>query len=137
MLDERIRCGGLARDPNRALALRAEQLGRARARGRIAGGVDRLLDRPEPQPRWTSAVPIDLDAVEIARPELIQLTLTLRSSEPVDPRGVALAARLLSDATSPVYLAPGGACERDDEALQRLVQSILGVLEGKGEGWAR
>jgi hypothetical protein len=46
--------------------------------------------------------------VEVARPVLTELILSLRSSEVVEPRGVVLAWRLLTDAGSPIYEAPGG-----------------------------
>ena len=43
----------------------------------------------------------------MAKPVLGERILTLRSSDPVEARGVALGWRLFTDACSPIYEAPG------------------------------
>jgi hypothetical protein len=53
-------------------------------------------------------VPVDHRAVEVAKPVLTELILSLRSSDPVEARGVALGWSLFTDACSPIYAAPGG-----------------------------
>jgi hypothetical protein len=48
-------------------------------------------------------VPFDRSAVAIARPALEQLAITLRSSERVQPRAVALIRLVLTGLDSPLY----------------------------------
>jgi len=99
---------GADRPGDRALALREGQLTRRRERRRLASRLEQVLaDRPS-QPRLSSAVPIDHRAVRVAKPILTELILSLRSIDPVEPRGVVLAWRLLTDASSPIYAPPGG-----------------------------
>jgi hypothetical protein len=69
-------------------------------------------------------VRVDVGAVEVARPVLTELILSLRSSEAVAARGVVLGWRLLTDATSPVYVPPPGQFADDD----RLRQESLAIL---------
>jgi hypothetical protein len=57
-------------------------------------------------------VPVDYRAVRGAKPVLTELILTLRSSDPVEARGVALGWRLFTDACSPIY-EPAGSGELD------------------------
>ncbi|MFL5864521.1 MAG: hypothetical protein ACJ780_27790 [Solirubrobacteraceae bacterium] len=54
----------------------------------------------------SAAVPVDHEAVRVAKPVLTELVLALRSSDPVEARGVALGWRLFTDACSPVFTAP-------------------------------
>ena len=67
---------------------------------------------------------IDVGAIEVARPLLTELVLSLRSSEGVAPRGVVLGWRLLTDPTSPVYAPPLGKFADPD----RLWHQSLAVL---------
>jgi hypothetical protein len=115
------------------LALRERQLVGARERRRLAGAVERVLAEADRRPAFSAAVPIDREAVEVARPALTQLALALRSGEPVDPRGVALTLRLLTDAYSPLYLPPGGR-PTDPDALCRGVRHVLDTLLPLGAG---
>jgi hypothetical protein len=62
--------------------------------------------------------------VEAARPILTELILSLRSSEAVEARGVALGWRLLTDPTSPVYAPP----RAESVASDRLWHASLSVL---------
>jgi hypothetical protein len=66
---------------------------------------------------------VDVSAVEVARPVLTELILSLRSTEAVAARGVVLAWRLLTDPTSPVYVPPGHFADPD-----RLWHESLAVL---------
>jgi len=73
-------------------------------------------------------VPVDLEAVEVARPMLTELVLSLRSSEAVDARGVVLGRRLLTDPVSPVYATPDGG----SAGGERLWYAALSVLLALG-----
>src|SRR6266516_999787 len=96
------------RPGDRALALREAQLVGPRERSRLASRFEEIL-AARPRLRGpSSAVPVDHVAVEVAKPVLTELILSLRSSETVEARGVVLAWRLLTDAGSPIYGPPGG-----------------------------
>jgi hypothetical protein len=84
------------------LELRAAQLCAPRTRRRLAIGLERALT-DDGRPSWSAAAPIDRRAVDDARPYLAQLAAMLRSPEPVAPRGVARALRLLTEVPSPLY----------------------------------
>jgi hypothetical protein len=88
------------------LALREAQLVDRPQRTRLALGLEDVLTAPSRRPALSSAAPVDWDAVDVARPILTELVLSLRSSEGVDPRGVALGWRLLTDPGSPIYTPP-------------------------------
>jgi hypothetical protein len=101
-LDARLAAGD---DPSNtaALARRAEQLVSGRARRRIARGLERVsAARPE-QAVFSSAIPCDWRAVELARPVLRQLAEALRAHWAVQAQGVALAHVLLTEPASALY----------------------------------
>jgi hypothetical protein len=126
-LDEEIAAGV---DPRaRAeLALRAAQLVRPRHRRRLARCAERLVAEYDAGSGWrlTASVPFVREQVGEARGTLLELATVLRGDGPVDPRGVALFAQLLTDSSSPVYV------RRANGALQLKVQAALYNL---GEGW--
>jgi hypothetical protein len=103
-LDERLAQGaGVTDSPD--LARRAAQLLSERMRRRLASWLERTLEEAErPHVRRTAALPLDREAIRIARPELLSLARDLAAvNEPVEVRGVARAHLLLSDGTSPLY----------------------------------
>jgi hypothetical protein len=101
-LDGRIAAGeDLLSDA--ALACRAGQLVSKRARGRVADGLERVLPERLDRRVSSAAMPVDRDAVVIARPALEQLARALRSRAVVQPRGVALAHILLGNPSSALY----------------------------------
>jgi hypothetical protein len=61
--------------------------------------------------------------VEVAKPVLTELILTLLSSEAVEARGVVLGWRLLTDPCSPIYAPQGRSVD-----LDRLCHESLPVL---------
>jgi hypothetical protein len=86
-----------------ALLYRSAQLVSPRVRRSFARGLERLWsERPAPA-AFSAAVPIDHEAVEIARPALQQLASALRTRRAADPRGVALTAVLLTHPSSALY----------------------------------
>jgi len=97
---------GTERTANPALALREAQLVSSRERTRLARRLEQVLVDASPLGTPRGVVRVDAGAVEVARPVLTELILSLRSSEAIAARGVLLAWRLLTDATSPVYVPP-------------------------------
>lgn len=106
-LDREIARGG-DRPADPALALREAQLVCSRERTRLARRLEHVLVDAAPRAPLSGVVRIDAGAVDVARPVLTELILSLRSSEAVAARGVVLGWRLLTEATSSVYLPPGG-----------------------------
>ena len=107
-----------------ALARRARQLTRARSRRRLAASVDRLVAEVDYDPggRLSSAVPVRRDQVAEARATLVAIAGALRDLDSVDPRGVALVLRLITDPASPLYSGTGRALRLEaGEALERLL----------------
>lgn len=115
---------GLYRPGDRVLALREAQLVDRRERIRLAVGLERVLTAPSRPPAASSAAPVDREAVDLARPILTELVLNLRSSEAVEPCGVALGWRLLTDPVSPIYATP----RAEDAWEDRLRHESLMVL---------
>jgi hypothetical protein len=91
-----------------AMILRRAQLAGPEGRRRLSRRLEEVLAAPLARPAASSAVPVDRDAVEIAKPVMRELILRLRSPNPVEARGVALGWRLLTDPVSPIYLQDGG-----------------------------
>ena len=102
---------------HRLRAVRAAMLVRPALRHQLARGYQDLLVRRH------SAVPPRTSEVRAAHDEIEQLTAALRAEEPVDPRGVALAALLLTDAAGPLY-SPGHPSSVRDE-----IRSALQLLQ--------
>ncbi|HKH42511.1 MAG TPA: hypothetical protein VKA41_11745 [Solirubrobacterales bacterium] len=107
------------------------QLVRSRYRRRLAASVEHLVDDLESDPGsyMSSAVSFRVDEVAEARTTLMSLAGALRDVDPIDPRGVAMTLRLITDPTSPLYVrtAPGG--------LQREAQAALEHLLASSQPW--
>lgn len=107
-------------------AFRAQRLCDLPERKRLASALERVLDayrRPAP---ISSAAPIDREAVGLARPLLEELIRCLRSTDAIEPRGVALGWRLLTRADGPLYAPVGGS--RDPDRLWYAALSLLFAL---------
>jgi hypothetical protein len=101
-LDARLAAGeDPASDP--ALACRSRRLVSDRSRRRLACGLERSWSPPPGDAVLSAAIPVDGDAVALARPALQQLASALRSRADVDPRGVAIARILLTEPCSALY----------------------------------
>jgi hypothetical protein len=109
--------------PSPALTLREAQLVSLRERTRLARRLEQVLVDASQPGTPSGVVRVDVSAVELARPVLTELILSLRSSEAVAARGVVLGWRLLTDPTSPVYAPPGQFADPD-----RLWRESLAVL---------
>ncbi len=116
-------------DPRRelALTLRAAQICSPRYRRGLAAGIERLVREADAgEIILSAALPFQHEQVKVAKATLVSLAQALRSAEPVSPRGVALADRLIRDPDSPLYArtARGG--------LQLQAQAALEQLQGGG-----
>jgi hypothetical protein len=117
-LDRRIAAG---EDPHleRALSCRSTQLVSKRSRRQLAGGLERSwLSRRGPT-AFSAAIPINGQAVQVARPALEQLAAALRSQDDVRAQGVALTRLLLTDMCSALYK-PAYADQLHDVACEAL-----------------
>jgi hypothetical protein len=90
------------------LALRSEQLADPLHRARVARSLRRAIESAEPAPHRRlgvrgSTIPVSRAAVLEARPTLLALAHDLTELQDPDPMGVALALRLLSDGSGPLY----------------------------------
>jgi hypothetical protein len=103
------------------LPVRAWQITRPKARERVAGALEEILADAQ-RPRAARCA-ICREEVEVARGELLRLAMRLRDTRPVHARGVALARRLLSDRSGPLY-APA----RNDE-LWRQARRAAAALD--------
>jgi hypothetical protein len=129
-LDSQL-AGGADPDADPALAIRAHQLTRPRYRRRLAASVEHLVEDlgTDPGSYMSSAVPFRLDQVAEARGTLLSLAGALRDVDPVNPRGVAMTLRLITDPGSPLY---AGAARG---ALQLRAHSALRCLLAESHPW--
>jgi hypothetical protein len=87
------------------LALRAAQLESARVRGGYAAALRNVLDAAEePRRPISSAAPLNRRAIRFARPALVDFAAALTRPGHVRARGVAIAATLLRDPDSPLFV---------------------------------
>jgi hypothetical protein len=112
-----------AGDP--ALALRAAQLGSNRHRRRLASWLEQLARIAEAPSSsgLSSAAPLATERVGEASDSLRLLAGTLRGTEPVDPRGVAMIEHLLRDAHSALY------AETASGAIELQLRAALKALD--------
>ena len=104
-LDQRL-ADGADPDSDRLLRLRAARLLEPGARATVATGLEGVVATiSKPRTPFTAAVPVRRGAVRGARRELMALADDLRHLRTVQPRGVAMAERLVTDPSSPLYTA--------------------------------
>jgi len=109
---------------NPELGLRARQLTAMRHRVAIARALEETVASAEdPRVRMSAAAPLARREVRAARSSLRRLAAALREDGEVSPRGVALAERLLTDGSGPLYV------ERTNDALWR---AATGATEALG-----
>jgi hypothetical protein len=102
-LDARLADGA---DPasDRELELRAQRISRAEHREQLARALERVMrDARRPAARIRPQVPVRRAPILDCSEDLQALIRRLRDGEPVDPRGIALTERLLTDGASPLY----------------------------------
>jgi hypothetical protein len=103
ILDGKL-AAGCSPESGRLLAARAERLVSAPRRRRLVQGWERLMDQAgaAPRPRNPHA-PLCRDRIVDATDDVRAMLGALSSPFPVSARGVAMAGRLLSDGTGPLY----------------------------------
>ncbi len=74
-------------------------------------------------------MPVDAYAVEVARPALVQLGAALRSGDSVEPRGVALTRRLLTEPASALFR------PNCPDALYEAAREALLALTARERSW--
>jgi hypothetical protein len=122
-IDRRIAQGAPSwRSPT--YAARSLQLTGLRYRRVLARSLERLIEDAErPRDRFSAVVPPCREQVREAMPAMLALASRLRSSEPVDARGVAQLTSLLCDTAGPCYMrARPGALAVALEAIDRTLE---------------
>jgi hypothetical protein len=125
-LDRELACG---KDPSssEALELRARHLLSEMVRGRLADGLETAVRRASSPPVFSSKAPVNRRGVRMAGPEILAMAAELRENADCDPRGVALAERLLTDGASPLYSRAS-----DRELLTSVRNASLALKRGAG-----
>jgi hypothetical protein len=103
-LDEKLAYGASpAATPE--LLLRSRQLMAPASREHLADKLKRIVRQAEQQwpPAGAEIVPLRHPAIRACAPELASIVRRLHETEGLGVRGVAMAARLVSDGTSPLY----------------------------------
>jgi hypothetical protein len=96
--------GGVDLDGSPELALRAAQLTSSRHRRALANSLGAVLGAAEGDRPRSAAVPLARGEVRAARAALGELEQALRERATVEPAGVVLTERLLTDGTGPLYI---------------------------------
>lgn len=109
------------RDP--ALERRGEHICAHRNREKVAAAIESVVAKAERGGGLSSAAPLHSDDVLGARTPLVDLAHRLRSGAPVDPQGVLLARRLLSDPASALNSRSGS------ESLCAAVRNVNAALD--------
>ena len=127
-LDEQIANGD---DPRTSaeLTLRAEQLGTAAERVRLAEHLEGVLRQAREQTPQIHRL-VRRRQVEACADELVALAHRLRDDQPIDLRGAAMTAQLLSDPRGPLYY------RRASVPLREAVRSARLALDGVGPATA-
>jgi hypothetical protein len=125
-LDREI-VSGRACTPTDALALRVRQLTHQRTRQQIARqlrSVVEYVDRRDPRPIITAVV-IEPAAVRAGRNAILGLAHRLEVGDPVQPRGIVLARRLLTDGSGPMFNRGSG------RTVTEAIWEVVDALEGR------
>jgi hypothetical protein len=116
-LDRRLAEGA---DPHgdRLLKLRAARLVTPASRALVANGLERVVASVDkPKSPLSAAAPVRRRPVRDARHDLMTLADDLRRMAAPNPRGVAMAERLITDPGSPLY------CATSSEEVERAVRA--------------
>jgi hypothetical protein len=127
-LDDRLLSGELSSDTGEGRA-RADQLVSARHRAKCAEALrDLVREADEHHASMFSAdLKVNRLAIRNSKVEVLTLARDLHELPEVDPRGVILADRLVTDGESPAYIA--GAFEEDNGQLRRAVERARRALK--------
>jgi hypothetical protein len=122
-LDRRL-AAGEATEGDRLTTVRADVLREWTTRAVLANGWAAVLERADgPRGLIDARIPVVRARVRAAEPDIRAMIDVLRDSLPVRARGVAMASRLLSDGTGPLYSGRSGEDLRAGvrEALRHLL----------------
>lgn len=131
-LDARL-AHGAGPQTSATLALRAEQLRSSAGRVHLAEEIEGVLAAAR-RPATMSHLLLRRHQVKACAGELIELARRLRSEEPINVRGAALTAVLLSDGRGPLYYEP--ASQHLRTAVQAARLSLDDVKEPSALPWA-
>lgn len=121
-LDQQL-AGGSDPRGSAELTLRAEQLSSGAERIRLAEALEGAL-RAALQPVTMTGLLLRRRQAQACADELLALTGRLRDEQPIDLRGAAMTALLLSDGSGPLYY------ERANVPLRQAVRSARLALDG-------
>jgi hypothetical protein len=108
-------------------AARDARMARPAARRRLAEDLEQAIERAERRPApFSSAIPVNHQAVREARSALLDLAERLRAPRAVDPAGVRLAHTLLTDGGGPLYV------DGEPGDLRAAALRALFALDGPG-----
>jgi hypothetical protein len=116
---------GAARHESAELALRARQLTSRRRRLALADSIDEVIEVVERRGLRLNAIPPLAREVRATRPVLRELEMALRSDDEVEPAGILLVQRLLTNGIGPLYFDCG------HDALWRAVKDAIAALGGR------
>ena len=123
-LDRRLAAGADQR-ADADLARRAEQLTGGEARARIASSIERVIeDAAGPVPVLSPRVPLARGAVNACAARLRAIAGRLRSDRAVPARGVAQAAMLIREGSSPLY-----AVGSSEDLLRHRLAEVAAALQ--------
>jgi hypothetical protein len=122
-LDRRL-AAGESTAGDRLTAVRADVLRDWTTRAVLANGWAAVLERADgPRALIDSRIPVVRAQVRAAEPDIRAMIDVLRDSLPVQARGVAMASRLLSDGTGPLY--SGRSAEDLREGVRQALHHLL------------
>jgi hypothetical protein len=123
VLDRRL-AAGVPPESGRLVAARAERLVSVRERRKLVREWEGVLERAHTTPQARSPrAPLCRDRVIAAESDARAMLSALSSPLPVPARGVAMASRLLSDGTGPLYNRNGAA------SLSLALRSVTAQLD--------
>jgi hypothetical protein len=127
-LDDRLLSGGLSPDSGRGKA-RAEELLNPRHRAKSAQALRELVEEADEHhaSMFSADLKVNRLAIRSSKVEVLSLARDLEELPDVDPRGVILADRLVTDGESPAYV-PGAYME-DNGHLARAVERAREALK--------
>jgi hypothetical protein len=107
--------------PRTATGVRARLL--SRRRRRLADNLERLVTAANEAPApLSSVIPVQRAQVRAARTPILELASRLRGDDPVQPAGLILTRRLLTDGNGPAFAPspPGALADAVEQAIRAL-----------------
>ena len=95
----------------------------SRRRRRLADDLERLVTAAKEAPApLSSAIPVQRAQVRATRTPILELASRIRGDDPVQPAGLILARRLLTDGNGPAFAPspPGALADAAEQAIRAL-----------------